>query len=115
MGEENNTSDKDRKEIAAYIRSMDPYDHPITIHTQPNSAFKFYDDLLSNKYFEATSIRSDFPNDQREADDLRKHSGEVIRKWPIFGEETASHSVILDLMLMILPMTDSGNRKCGEF
>ncbi|MHC4510165.1 MAG: DUF5060 domain-containing protein, partial [Planctomycetota bacterium] len=33
LGEENNTPDADRKVIAGYIRELDPYNHPITVHT----------------------------------------------------------------------------------
>jgi len=58
LGEENNTSDADRKAIAAYIRTLDPYDHPITVHTHNNQALTFYNGILGDDHFEATSIPS---------------------------------------------------------
>jgi len=92
LGEENKTPDADRKEIAAFIRSLDPYDHPITVHTHVNKALKFYDDLLGNENFEATSIQSNFPNYHNEAVVLRQRSAEAGRKWAIFADEQAPAS-----------------------
>jgi len=99
LGEENNTPDSDRKEIAAYIRSLDPYNHPITVHTQANVTLKFYNDLLGNENFEATSIQSDFNNFHNEAVVLRKRSAEAGRKWAIFYDEQgpASQGVLPDV------------------
>ena len=53
LGEENNTPDPDRKAIAAYIRSLDAYKHPITVHTHNNKALTFYDGILGDPSFEA--------------------------------------------------------------
>lgn len=87
LGEENNTPDADRKEIAEFIRALDPHDHPITVHTHANRALTFYDDLLGNDNFEATSIQSSLPNYHNEAVILRQRSAEAGRKWAIFGDE----------------------------
>lgn len=98
LGEENNTPDTDRKEIAAYIRSLDPYDHPITVHTKSGKALQFYDGILGDSCFEATSIQGDMANYNNEAIVLRKRSAEAGRKWAIFGDEQtkASHGVVPD-------------------
>jgi hypothetical protein len=98
LGEENNTPDKDRKEIAAYIRSLDPYDHPITFHTHNNQALQFYDGVLGNKNFEATSIQGDMADYHHETVVLRQRSAEAGRKWAIFCDEQseASHGVVPD-------------------
>jgi len=98
LGEENNTPDSDRKEIAAYIKALDPYDHPITVHTHNNKALQFYDGILGDDNFEATSIQSNIPNYHNEAVVLRQRSAEAGRKWVIFGDEQAkaSHGVVPD-------------------
>ncbi|MHC4593603.1 MAG: DUF5060 domain-containing protein [Planctomycetota bacterium] len=98
LGEENNTPDADRKEIAAYIRSMDPYNHPITVHTKSGKALQFYDGILGDPSFEATSIQGDMANYNNEAIVLRKRSADAGRKWAIFGDEQskASHGVVPD-------------------
>ena len=98
LGEENNTPDKDRKEIAAYIRALDPYDHPITVHTHNNKALNFYNGILGDDNFEATSIQGDMVNYHNETVVLRKRSAEAGRKWVIFCDEQseASHGVVPD-------------------
>jgi len=98
LGEENNTPDKDRKEIAAYIRALDPYDHPITVHTHNNKAPGFYKGILGDPHFEASSIQSGLDRYHRDAVALRRLSAEAGRKWAIFGDEQApaSHGVVPD-------------------
>jgi hypothetical protein len=87
LGEENNTPDKDRKEIARYIRAHDAYRHPITVHTHNNKQLEFYNGLLGDDHFEATSIQGSMLNYNRDAVALRKRSAEAGRKWAIFGDE----------------------------
>ena len=87
LGEENNTPDADRKMIAGSIRSLDPYDHPITVHTKSNRAMWFYDGILGDPNFEATSIQADMGDYNRDAIVLRKRSERAGRKWAIFGDE----------------------------
>jgi len=98
LGEENNTPDEDRKEIASYIRNLDPYNHPITVHTHNNKALEFYNGILGDANFEATSIQGDMVNYHHETIVLRKRSAESGRKWAIFCDEQseASHGVVPD-------------------
>jgi hypothetical protein len=90
LGEENNTPDADRKEIAAYIRSIDAYKHPITVHTHNNRSSTFYNGLLGDPSFEATSIQGEMKNYNQEAISLRKRSAAAGRKWVIMGDEQSS-------------------------
>jgi hypothetical protein len=87
LGEENNTSDRDRKEIAAYVRGLDAYRHPITFHTHNNKELTFYDGVLGDPNFEATSIQGAMRNYYRDAVVLRRRSAEAGRRWVIFGDE----------------------------
>ena len=98
LGEENNTPDADRKEIAAYIRSLDPYNHPITVHTHHKQALEFYDGILGDEHFEATSIQSEMSLYHNEAIAMRHKSDEAGRKWVVFADEQgpASHGVLPD-------------------
>ena len=89
LGEENNTPDADRKKIASYIRDLDPYDHPITVHTHINTAPAFYEGLLGNENFEATSIQSDLSRYHDEAVEMRRLSDAAGRKWAVFADEQA--------------------------
>jgi len=89
QGEENNVGDHDRKEIARHIRALDPYQHPITVHTKNNRALTFYDGLLGDGFFEATSIQSKMESYNHEAGELRRRSAQAGRPWAIFGDEQA--------------------------
>lgn len=93
LGEENNTPDADRKAIAAYIRGLDAYQHPITVHTHNNRQLTFYDGILGDPHFEATSIQGDMKNYHRDAVVFRKRSAEAGRKWAVFGDEQPPDSV----------------------
>jgi hypothetical protein len=87
LGEENNTPDPDRKEIARWIRRLDAYKHPITVHTHNNKQLEFYNGLFGDEAFEATSIQGVMPNYNRDAIVLRKQSADAGRRWAIFGDE----------------------------
>lgn len=96
LGEENNTPDADRKQIARFIRSLDAYQHPITVHTHANKALTFYDALLGDPNFEATSIQSSMDRYNRETIELRRRSAEAGRPWVIFGDEqNPAHAGVL--------------------
>lgn len=87
LGEENNTPDADRKAIAAWIRDLDPYDHPIGVHTHLNAARRFYSGILGDAHFEVSSVQSDMAFYHEEAAELRRRSAEAGRKWAIFHDE----------------------------
>ena len=98
LGEENDTPDSDRKEIARYIRSLDIYQHPITVHTHNERQLTFYNGVLGDPFFEATSIQGRMQNYNRDAIELRRRSAQSGRKWAVFGDEQppASHGVLPD-------------------
>jgi hypothetical protein len=87
LGEENDMPDADRKEIAAYIRALDPYDHPITVHTHNKRALTAYDGILGDPSFEATSIQGLMEDANNETVELRRRSAEAGRPWAIFHDE----------------------------
>jgi hypothetical protein len=93
QGEENNTSAADRKQIAAYLRDLDPYDHPITVHTHNNRAPGFYDGLRGDPNFEASSIQGSMENYNNDAIVMRQRTADAGRKWAIFGDEQSSAQV----------------------
>lgn len=87
IGEENGNSDEQRKAFAAYIRALDPYDHPITVHTRSGQASSFYDGILGDPHFEATSIQGSGSSYNAWAIELREKSAGAGRKWAIYGDE----------------------------
>ena len=98
LGEENNTPDSERKEIARYIRGLDAYQHPITVHTHNNRQLEFYNGLLGDPFFEATSIQGRMSGYNSDAIALRQRTAQSGRRWAIFGDEQplASHGVLPD-------------------
>ena len=46
LGEENTQSFEEQVQMAGYIRSLDPYDHPIVLHTFPDEQEQVYMPLL---------------------------------------------------------------------
>lgn len=96
LGEENNTPDPDRKAIAAYLRSLDPYDHPIAVHSHVNRAHDDYALLWGDASFEASSVQSDMGRYHAEAVAFRARSAQAGRKWVIFHDEQSSaHTGVL--------------------
>lgn len=101
IGEENSNTDAQRIAFAEYIRQLDPYDHPTTVHSFYNLGENFqdtggdqtfYDDLLGNPYFESTSIQGDAVQDgvfqyNTWPIDLRQRSAAAGRPWVIYGDE----------------------------
>ncbi len=50
-------TDEQRKAFAAYIRSVDPYDSPIVVHTLPGRYDEIYGPLLGDPSFEGPSLQ----------------------------------------------------------
>lgn len=57
LGEENTNSDSARKAFADYIRKVDPYKHPIVIHTYPGRYDGVYNPLLGHGSFDGPSLQ----------------------------------------------------------
>ncbi|GAB4118696.1 MAG: hypothetical protein Tsb0027_12280 [Wenzhouxiangellaceae bacterium] len=57
LGEENDYGTAKRVEFAAWIKAIDPYDHPVTTHTNNNQFDQFYTPLLGNSDFDITSFQ----------------------------------------------------------
>ena len=58
LGEENTNTTEQRKDFANFIRDVDPYDHPIVIHTYPYQIDSVYPPLLGFDALEGPSSRS---------------------------------------------------------
>ncbi len=48
LGEENTQSTEEIRDMARFLRAIDPYDHPIVIHTFPDQQDKVYPPLLGD-------------------------------------------------------------------
>jgi len=59
LGEENTNTDAERRAFASWIRGLDPYDHPIVVHTFPSRKDydRVYEPLLGLPAFEGPSLQ----------------------------------------------------------
>ncbi len=59
LGEENTNTDTERRAFASYIRELDPYDHPIVVHTFPSRKEydRVYEPLLGFPSLEGPSLQ----------------------------------------------------------
>jgi len=71
LGEENTNTPVQRRAFAEYIRGLDPYDHPIVIHTFPSKRQEVYSDLLGYATLDGPSLQ---------LSDMRETYGETL-KW----------------------------------
>ncbi|MEQ9029272.1 MAG: putative collagen-binding domain-containing protein, partial [Aggregatilineales bacterium] len=97
LGEENDNTTAQRTAFSNYIRALDPYNHPVTVHSYYNVAGTFggapadvfYDALLNNApaTIDATSLQGDATNYNRWATVFRQASASVGHPWVIYGDE----------------------------
>lgn len=92
LGEENTNNDRKKIEFADYIRSIDPYDHPITVHTSDSKSFEFYEAILGEPSFEATSLQADIADYNALAIYYREQSAQYGRKWSVYADEQSPNA-----------------------
>ena len=56
IGEENTNTSEQVKSFSDYIKQVDPYDHPIVMHTYPSQHDR-YDDLFGHSTFDGATIQ----------------------------------------------------------
>ena len=58
LGEENTNTTSQRKAFSRYIKDLDPYNHPVVMHTYPGKYEEFYSPLLGYEYFDGPSLQT---------------------------------------------------------
>ena len=87
LGEENTNTTAERKAFADYFKALDPYDHPIVLHTFPGSQQPVYTPLLGHPNIDGPSIQIGAPQVHAETKrwlDLSKNNG---RPWVVTSDE----------------------------
>ncbi len=88
LGEENTNTDEQRGAFCRYIRRIDPYDHPIVMHTFPGKYEQIYTPLLGNTDFCGPSLQmGDMKQTHRETLAWVRRSAEAGRKWVVCLDE----------------------------
>lgn len=75
--------------MADYIHQLDPYDHPLAVHTNADD-FSDYFALLGNPDFTNTSIQYSNPNAGQYVEDWRSNSAGAGQKWVLDMDENGT-------------------------
>jgi hypothetical protein len=91
LGEENTNTTEQQKAFAEYIRKLDPYDHPIVLHTYPDNQDNIYTPLLGCEYIEGASLQTLDAHEQTLL--WTRRSAEKGRQWVVCLDEIARADV----------------------
>jgi len=95
LSEENDFPVSQLQAMAAWIAELDPYDHPLGVHTHPND-FSDYEQLLGQAHFTSTSIQYKSSLAGQFVEEWRAKSAQAGRKWVIDMDENGTASTGLD-------------------
>jgi len=88
LGEENTNTDQQRRQFAEYINRLDPYGHPIVIHTYPGQYDKVYKPLLGFGHLHGVSLQmGNMKQTHSETLKWRQRSAASGRKWVVCLDE----------------------------
>ena len=87
LGEENTNTHSQRCDFARFIRGLDPYDHPIVVHTFPGQYDKVYKPLLNFEDFEGPSLQMGDVNRTHLETFKWVKSSDSSRKWVVCLDE----------------------------
>lgn len=94
IGEENQNTVEEQQQFADYIATLDPYDHPMTVHPDIGEVYQTYEPLYTDPNFNATSIQSP-PNLYNDITrNLRDLSASNGNPWAIYADEQFSPSIL---------------------
>ena len=87
LGEENTNTTAQRKAMATYIRELDPYDHPIVLHTFPGAQKKIYPPLLGFDCMEGPSLQTSIRDVHKQTLQWIDASAKAGRQWVVCSDE----------------------------
>jgi len=90
IGEENDYGTARRAQFAAYLRAIDPYDHPVANHTKFGQLEETYAPLLGNVDFSMTAIQDGPTNVDDEVIQWRERSDAAGVPWVVSFDEPHS-------------------------
>jgi len=82
------------KSYASWIRNLDPYQHPITVHTHYNNPLTKYPLLYGDSNFEATSNQGAGDNYHTWSDKIRRASASAGHPWAVYGDEQGGSWIV---------------------
>ena len=79
MGEENTNTHAERKAFMQAFKDLDPYDHPVVIHTFPGQVSSIYDPLVGYEPMDGMSLQADDP--RAALSKYRQESADAGDRW----------------------------------
>lgn len=93
IGEENTQSPEEIRSMVSYIKSVDPYDHPIVIHTFPQQQDEVYTPLLGNKSeLTGASLQNHWDVSHQRTLKWIKESSAAGKQWVVANDEQGNAS-----------------------
>jgi hypothetical protein len=93
LGEENTNTTEQIKAFAEYLHAIDPYDHPVVIHTHPDRKRTVYPPLLGFEPLQGASLQN-LPEESHEAvQEWIDRSVESGHPWLVFQDEQGPHQI----------------------
>ena len=96
IGEENTQSPEEQRDMIAYLRGIDPYQHNIVIHSFPQQQDKVYNQLLGEKsQLTGASLQNSWRDAHAKTLKWRRASAAAGRPWVVCNDEQtpATHGV----------------------
>ena len=91
LGEENTQTSDQQRAMAQYVRSLDPYQHHVVLHTFPNQQDKVYPNLLGDQSeLTGVSLQNDWRQTFRRTLQWREASEQAGRPWVVANDEQGS-------------------------
>jgi hypothetical protein len=88
LGEENTQSPRQQREMAAYLRQVDPYGHHIVVHTFPGAQDKVYPELLGDKsVLTGASLQNSWSNAHQRTLKWIRASAAAGKPWVVANDE----------------------------
>lgn len=94
LGEENTNTDAQRRAFAAYFNDLDPYDHPIVVHTYPGDHDDVYGALLGNSDLTGASVQlQGMQGGHAATREWLRRSAEAGRPWHVSIDEPGTGGI----------------------
>jgi hypothetical protein len=94
LGEENTQSPDEQRAMARYIHQVDPYDHPIVVHTFPDDQEKVYRPLLGEQsHLTGASLQNDWHRVHQRTLQWVRESSAAGKPWVVSNDEQGPASL----------------------
>ncbi len=94
LGEENTQTTQQRKDMASYIKQLDPYNHHIVVHTFPGAQDEVYNPLLGNaSELTGASVQTGINNVHRDIKKWVEAAENAGKPWAVASDEIGGANV----------------------